>query len=94
MLNMLKSTFAVSGPVSRVSVEIEETMDRSKVHLDSCAAFSFSRCFAALRVGGVLQNGLWDVIWMLELLLGPVGGGPLRPECMYRSRKALVCLSS
>lgn len=36
--------------------------------------------FAALRVGAVLQNGLWDVAWMLEFLLGPVGGGPLRPE--------------
>lgn len=82
VLNMLKSTFVVSGRVSRVSVEIEETMDGSEVHLDSCAAFSFSRCFAALRVGGGLQNGLWDGIWTLEFLLGPVGGGPLRPECM------------
>lgn len=54
MLDMLKSTFAVGGTVS---VEIEETMDGSEVHLDSCAAFSFSRCFAALRVGGVLQHG-------------------------------------
>lgn len=79
MLNMLKSTFAVSGTVSRVSVEIEETMGGSEVPLDSCAAFSSSRCLAAARVGGVLQNGFWDVIWTLEFLLG---GGPLRPECL------------
>lgn len=86
MLNMLKSSGAVSGTVS---VEIEETMATSEVHLDSCAAASFSSCFGCADSG---RSGLRDVIWTLEFLLGPVGGGPLRPESMLQGSTGVFVL--